>query len=355
MDSLQKYLKKLDAIFISTRANIVYLTGYNGFSEIERECFLLITKKKNYLITDRRYSEAIKKSVKGYSVIETGAHNFTKKNVSEFLKKNKIKKLGFEDNNLTVAEYNLLKKAAFLKPIDLSNIRIIKTKEEIKNIKLACKIGDQAFEFIMGKLKLGITEKQIEHELVNFIKNKNADISFKPIVAYGKNSSIPHHQTGRDKLKKNQIVLLDFGINLNNYCSDMTRTIFFGSASTEFKRMHQTVLEAQSKAIEFLNSTIINHKSTTGKQIDMVARDYTIEQGYPDIIHSVGHGIGIEVHESPHLSPNSRDKIQAGMIFSIEPGIYLPNYGGVRIEDLVLVGKNGIEVITHSNRGIIEI
>lgn len=353
---IKKYFKNLDAILVSSWANIVYLTGYPGFSKDERECFLIITANKQYLITDGRYSQALKK-LKDFEIIDTGAMHFLTHDHSRILKNLSIKKVGIEENNLTVSEYKSLKKSLRnTLNADLSKLRIIKNPEEVKNIKLACEIGDLAFDYILGKLKLGVSEKEIEEDLILFFKIKNADISFRPIVAFGENSSVPHHLSHDTKLQNNQIVLLDFGINLNNYCSDMSRTVFFGSASAEFKRIHNTVLEAQTKAIEFANgkSSMVNGK-LLASDIDRVARDYIIKQGYPKIPHSVGHGIGIEVHEAPFIGPHSKEKIKPGMVFSVEPGIYIQNFGGVRIEDLVLATKNGFELISHANREIIEI
>lgn len=352
---LKKILETVDGILISSPANIIYLTNYSGFSETERECILIITKKSNYLITDKRYSGAIKKQLKNFVVKDEGIYKFLKNDSKDLFKKLNIKTIGFEENNLTVSEYNSFKKVANLKPIDLTKLRIIKTNEEIENLKLACFIADQTFSYILKEIKLGITEKEISRLLESFIKEKNGETSFKSIVAFGKNSAIPHHQTENTRLKKNQIILLDFGVKINNYCSDMTRTIYFGSANAEFKRMHKTVLEAQQKAIDFLKSSIINQKSITGKDIDKTARNFIIRNNFPNIIHSVGHGIGVEVHEAPYISPNSKDVIKDNMIFSIEPGIYISDYGGVRIEDLVLVRSGKVELISHSNREIIEL
>lgn len=346
--SLNKYFSNLDGVLISSPANIVYFVGNFGFSEFERECLLLITKNRKFLITDKRYSEAVKNNVKNFKVLEIPAGRFLKES-SQIIKNLKIKNLGFEENNLTFLEHSLLKKSVKLTPLNLIDLRALKSKNEIENIKLACKIADQSYKFILVKLKAGVPEQQIANELEFFIKKNRADISFKPIVAFGKNSAIPHHLSDRTKLKQNQIVLLDFGVKINNYCSDMTRTIFFGSAPAEFKRIYQTVLDAQTKAIEYINSQLF------AKDIDKIARDYIIKQGFPNIIHSVGHGIGIEVHEAPHLSPMSKDIIKPGMVFSVEPGIYITGYGGVRIEDLVVVTKKGAELISHANREIIEV
>jgi len=341
-------MRNPDAKLISSAKNITYLTKLSFFSETEREVFLIISKNKKFLITDRRYSEEVKKITKQFEIIDCGALNFIAKEAKEFFKNEKIKSLGFEVNNLTVSEFKLLENKVKLVPIDLKSLREIKSNEEIKYIKNACKIGDSAFKFILSKLKVGVTERKIAEELENYFKSKNVSSSFQPIVAFGINSSIPHHQSNNTKLRKNQMVLLDFGVKVNGYCSDMTRTVFFGSADSKFKSMHQTVLDAQQSAIKEIKNDI------KASNIDKAARDFIIKNGYPDIIHSVGHGIGLEVHESPSVSPKSEDIIKNNMIFSIEPGIYLKSYGGVRIEDLVLVRSGKAELISKAKRGLIE-
>jgi len=366
---LNNFLKKLDAILISSRSNIIYLTTYPNFSETERECFLLITRSKQYLITDKRYSEAVTQVVKNFEIKDSGANKLLTAGRSSLLKNLRITNLGIEEYDLTVSEYSKLKKFVKTKSVDLRNLRIVKQKKEIENIQKACRLGDLAFEFIIKQLNPGVSEREIADKLETFINLKGADISFKPIIAFGKNSSIPHHMAGNSKLRKNQIVLLDFGVKVNNYCSDMSRTIFFGKAPNKFKKMYRTVLEAQTKAIEFIQSfysssergesrsklSISSNSQLFARDIDKIARNYIIKQGFSNMIHSLGHGVGIEVHEAPHISLKSKDKISSGMIFSIEPGIYIPGFGGVRIEDLVVVQDNKAQLISHSNREIIEL
>ena len=244
-----------------------------------------------------------------------------------------------------------------LKTINADSLRIIKTNNEIKKIKKACRLGDKTFDYILKKIKFGVTEKEIAFEIEFFIKKSGGDISFRPIVAFGENSAVPHHQATNNKLTNNQIVLLDFGVKLNNYCSDMSRTIFFGSAEEEFKKMYDAVLQAQDLAIQQFSKKTIKQleKGIKASEIDKIARDHITSKGYKTIPHSVGHGIGIEVHEAPHLSPNSKDILKEGMVFSIEPGIYIPGFGGVRIEDLVVLEKTGVRLITRSSRKLIDI
>lgn len=337
----------LDALLISSPKNITYLTKYSGFSIIEREAYLLITKNKQYLLTDGRYTNAVK-DIFGFTLIEISATNSLTDALMKLAKEHAIKKISIEENNLTVLEYKKMKKCfKTLTSISLASFRTIKTDNEIKNIEKACKLGDETFNHILKKIKEGVTEKEFAFEIEFFIKKAGADISFNPIVAFGKNSAIPHHQSSDQRLKTNDIVLLDFGAKVNNYCSDMTRTVFFGNPSDQQKHMHQTVLEAQEKAISNLISTVKT------SDIDKAAREYIISKGYPTIPHSLGHGIGLEVHESPSLSPNSKDILKPGMVFSIEPGIYLPGIGGVRIEDLVVLEPSGPHLLTKSNKTFI--
>ena len=325
---------------------------------------MVITNKENYLITDGRYSEAVA-DIPGFRLIEISPLNALTK-IFENLSK-KIKIIGTEENDLSVAEYRKIRKYFKTASLaDLQNLRVIKDSSEVKSIGKAAGIGDATFDFILGKIKKGVTEQELAFEIEFFIKRKGANISFPPIVAFGANSSIPHHNTSDQRLKTNDPVLLDFGVKYQNYCSDMTRTIFFGKADEKFKKMYRTVLDAQKKAIEFLKSSMVNDKwSMNARNVDAVARKYIIDNGFPTIPHSLGHGIGIEVHEQPRLSPKSKDILKEGMVFSIEPGIYIPGYGGVRIEDLVVLenkglpseasAKLGARLLTHSPKHLIEI
>lgn len=346
---------KLDAILISSISNIIYLTGYSGFSKDEREAYLLIVKNKQYILTDGRYSHAVKTLIPNFKLIEITSKNPVKKILNQLRTKHKIKKIAFEGSNISFLEHRKL-----LNHFDDSNhrsfesLRSIKTSDEISKIEKACELGDKAFDYILKKIKLGISEKELAFEIEFFIKKHGADISFPPIVAFGKNSAIPHHQVTNNKLTNNQIILLDFGVKLNNYCSDMTRTVFFGRPTPEQKRMYETVLEAQKLAIASLTSDGGPERSRrNSSEVDRIVRDYILSKDYPTIPHSVGHGIGIEVHEAPHLSPKSKDILKKGMVFSIEPGIYIPNLGGVRIEDLVVLEKNNVRLLTHSPKNII--
>src|SRR3989344_2891344 len=360
VEQLKEKIKneKLDAVLVSSVSNISYLSGFTNFSKDEREAYIFLGKNFQYIITDGRYSEAVEKQISHLELFERG----NEKSTEELFKKHKkeIKTLGIEEDNLTVAEFKTVKKHfKNIKHFNVSHFRSAKTDDEIKRIKKACQIGDLAFKYILKKIKVGVTEKEIAGELKKFIKENGAEFSFPAIVAFGKNSSIPHHQTGNTKLKDGDTVLLDLGAKVENYCSDMTRTVFFGSPinkqslrSVDLKqrKIYRVVLEAQQKAVDFINRTTKGSKEIKAQEVDRVAREYIRSQGFPDIPHSLGHGVGLEVHEHPSLSPKSRDILKEGMVFSIEPGIYLPNFGGVRIEDLFVLEKNGLRQLTNSDK-----
>ena len=360
MTSIQKARKlvdkKFDALLVSSIPNVIFLTGFAGFSSQEREAYLLLTKGGNYIFTDGRYLEAVKK-IKALKLIEISSEKKFEDGLKEIVAKEKIKKMAIDEDNIKLSEVSKIKKAVKICSDEniIENLRKTKDATEIANIKKACKLGDQIFKHILSEVKIGMTEKDIAQAIEVFILQHEAQISFKPIVAYGTNSSSPHHISSDRKLKKNEIVLLDFGVKINDYCSDMTRTFFAGRASKEQKKVYKTVLEAQTKAIEFIKSSILNHQSIDGSKVDMIAREYIEGEDYSTIPHSLGHGIGLEVHEKPCLSPKSRDLLINGMVFSVEPGIYIPGFGGIRIEDLVLLTEKGPQIITRANREIIEL
>ncbi len=345
--------KRLDGFLISNIYNISYLTDFYGFSKDEREAYILITKNKNFIITDGRYKEAVLKNIPHFTLCLRSPGETVSEIIKELVLKYKIKKIGFEENSLTVFEFkSFSKKVQGVKfvPAEIKSLRVIKNENEIRYIKKACKIGDLAYSGILEKLRIGVTEKEIATELEFFIKKNRGELSFPSIVAFGKNSSMPHHQTGDKKLTRgDKFILLDFGVKFNNYCSDMTRTVFIGKVTPEIRKMYQTVLDAQKKAIEKLKTGI------KASNVDKTARNYITECGFPTIPHSLGHGVGLEVHESPRLAPKSKDILKENMVFTIEPGIYIPNFGGVRIEDVVLLTKTGAKLLTHSPKGMIEV
>lgn len=233
---------------------------------------------------------------------------------------------------------------------------LIKTPREVLKIKKACRLGDKVYSQIRKYIRIGVSEQELRLAIERLIRKNGANLSFRPIIAFGKNAAEPHHVATNLKLKKNHGFLkIDLGIKLNGYCSDMTRTVFMGRASKRQKKIYQTVLEAQKKAINLLNSSIINHKSINGKDVDESARKYIIERGFPPYSHTLGHGIGKRVHEGFRLGPKSKTILKNGMVFTIEPGIYIKGYGGVRIEDVFYLNKGRLIQLTKSPKNLTEI
>jgi Xaa-Pro aminopeptidase len=343
-----------DAVLISSVANITYLTGFSNFSIEEREAYLILVGDKKYIITDPRYSEAVKKQVKDFELLVISQQVPISEHLKSLAKKHKIFTLGIEEHDLRVGEAMIFKKHfKRLKPYNLNETRSVKKVEEIKKIKKASQIGDKTYEYILKQLKVGVTEKEIAHKLEWFFKSQGAEKSFDPIVAFGKNSSVPHHQTGNTKLgeKKGQLILLDFGVKYKNYCSDMTRTIFWGEPDKKKVEIYNAVKEAQENCLNYINKQIkVENGILKGIDVHNIASDFLESKGYPRLPHGLGHGIGLNVHEKPGLSARSKDILSPGMVFSIEPGIYLEGFGGVRIEDLFLLTEKGLVNLTRSSK-----
>ena len=343
-------LKDLDAFFITNPTNIRYLTGFVGVED--RDAYCLLTSKQIYLFTNSLYIEQAKKLPK-IELIEISREDPISTELSRLCGQLNINKLGFEEVNLTVAELAKLKSVldgVSLIPTKnrIEEIRQIKRPEEIINIKKACAITDASFDFIITKLKPGVTESEIAWEIETFLRNNHASSAFSPVVAFGKNSSQPHHQSDATVLTNNNLILLDFGAKYNGYCADMTRVVFIGKPKDEWIRAYDTVSEAQKIALDLLNSGTRN-----GAVIDCAAKEIIVEAGLPPYPHNLGHNIGLDAHEGPRLSVKKDEQLLAGMVFSIEPGVYLPGRYGIRIEDLVRLTDTGIQVLTRSPKAMI--
>ena len=333
LSKLQKSLKQKQALLVSDRLNIRYLSGFHGSNAL-----ILITKKQASLLTDFRYSATVKSLPKQ---IRASITTDPSTEILNILKREKIKKLRLEAENITIARLKRLKKS--LPGITLvagesliEPLRVSKTAEEIVLIKKAQQITEKTFKHILSKIKTGITEIQLAHDLektaMDFGAEKN---SFPPIVAFGKNSACPHHESGNAKLKKGDIILLDMGFKYKGYCSDMTRMLFTAPPTPLQKEVYMTVLKAQTEAIKILKAGI------KGGKVDKTARDIIKKAGYGDKFgHGLGHGVGLNVHEVPYLSTKYQKPLPLNAVVTVEPGIYLENSFGVRIEDMVLVERD---------------
>lgn len=344
----------LDALIISSPHHIRYLTHFFGFSVNERDAFVILTKDAQFIITNPLYSEGVRSTVKDFTLLVTDSSTPFTNHLTKIVEKYSIKSVGFEDENITVKEFVSFQKVIKkLIPITFSDLRTIKTQEEISAIERACKIGDSALAELLPLIKPGMTEMQIARELELLIKKKNADLSFPTIVAFGENAAIPHHHAGEKRLKERDLIFIDFGVLYDNYCSDMTRTFFMGEPTKEQEKAYNSVKLSQEKAATFIQEKLKMNKKINAKDVDAISREFLVKEGFPPIPHSLGHGIGLEVHESPSLSPRSHDILDEGMVFSIEPGVYLPGLFGIRIEDLYSIQQGRLIKLTQSPSDII--
>lgn len=333
---------ELDGLIVSLPANITYLTRY-----ISRDSYLLISKHKNIYFTDSRYTQEAKEALKGdFSILNINDSVF--RTIANACKEMDLKQIAFEERYLPFAEYNAIKTAlkgkAKLIPTHnlIEQLRQIKDQDELEKIKLAVRISAQAFKFMEDILQPGKTELEVTGELERFIRQKGAlKSAFDIIIASGPNSSFPHHISSDRIIRNNEPVLVDMGINYLGYNSDLTRVFFLGKINSLGSKIYNIALQAQKKAIEAVKSGVFSD------QIDKISRKYIAKHKFGAYFaHSLGHGVGLEVHEEPHISSRHHQELKEGMVFTIEPGIYVPRKFGVRIEDMVLVTQNGCEVLS---------
>lgn len=349
IEKAKDYIKinTLSGLLISSVANISYITGYDNFSSEEREAYLLITNRKAHFFITKLYIDEVRRKASGFSFHTIGRDEPFTNQLQSIIKEENIDKIGFEEHDIRYAEFSWLKKVIpHFMPISLS-LRVQKDTKEIREIKKACSLSDKALEYTLSKIEEGISEETLQYEIEIYYKKHLADSSFRPIVAFGSNTSIPHHKSGPRRLKRNEYILFDLGAKIHGYCSDMTRTVFFGSPLKKHTDVYNCVLAAQEIAIDFIDTSIKSKKTIRAHEVDNLSRTYIISRGFPPLPHSLGHGIGRDVHEAPYITPLSQDELRPGMVFSVEPGIYLPHAFGVRIEDLIVVTDHGVEILTH--------
>ncbi len=327
---LTDMLSEDEGILITNPKNAFYFSGIKS-SNIS----LYITKNKKYLITDFRYYETALKNRGGFKVL-------WEKKLTEYISKIITEKTVYvETDYLTYDNYLNIKNntTADLKKCGdmIKKLRIIKDDKEIENIKMAQSIADRAFEAVLDSIKPGITEIELKRALeYNMAVLGSPKTAFDTIVLFGKNTSLPHGEPSDNKLLENDIILMDFGCVYNGYCSDITRTFFIGKPSEKMLEAYDDVLYAHKFARDSINLLI------NAGDVDRFARDYLYEKGYEGLFgHALGHGVGLDVHESPTLSPKSKDILEKNMIFSIEPGVYFNDSFGIRIEDLYYINEEG--------------
>jgi Xaa-Pro aminopeptidase len=338
--------KGIDALLITSPFNRRYVTNFTGSAGV-----VLLTSEEALFITDFRYVEQAEKQCAGFTIIQHGASIVEE--IAQQIKKYGVQKLGFEQEHLTYSIFTSYKNAIEAELIPTSGLveklRLIKTEAEIKILKEAADIADAAFKHILDFIRPSITELDVANELEFFMRKAGAtSSSFDIIVASGYRSALPHGVASDKLIEKGDFITLDFGAYHKGYVSDITRTVSVGEPDPKLKQIYEIVLEAQMKGVEGIKPGM------TGKEADALTRDYITEKGYGEYFgHSTGHGIGLEVHEGPALSVRSDVILEPGMIVTVEPGIYIPGLGGVRIEDDTLITKDHNETLTHSTKELI--
>lgn len=349
LNKVRKILDKenLDAILITNPYNRRYLSDFTGSSG-----YLLVTLDKAILITDFRYIEQATNQTSDFEVIEHTGPILTE--VKNQLDTYHVKRLAFEENDVTFKEYTdfthqftNVKLAATHSIIE--NIRIIKTPEELTVMQEAANIADYAFTEILTYIKPGVKEIDVANELERLMRAKGAtSSSFDIIVASGYRGALPHGVASEKTIESGELVTMDFGALYKGYCSDITRTIAVGEISDELAEIYDTVLQAQLLGVSGIKAGI------SGKEADALTRDYITEKGYGEYFgHSTGHGLGLEVHENPRLASSAETILEENMVVTVEPGIYVPDIGGCRIEDDIVVTKDGNKRLTHSDKELI--
>jgi len=337
-------LKGLDGALICKRENYRYFSGFTGTL-----AYIIVTSEKAYLLTDSRYVTQAASQAPFFEIIRIQGDALPF--ICDVVKEQGIKALGFEETFVTYDFYVKLKtklgKTELFPLLDIPDeMRAVKDDGEIEAIRKSVEIADRAFEYILAYIRPGIREYEIAAEIEHFMRESGAQgPSFETIVASGWRSSLPHGVASDRRIEKGDMVILDYGAVFEGYCSDITRTVFVGGADSKKLEIYNTVLEAQKRAIERIREGLYS------KEIDGVARQHIADAGYGENFgHGLGHGVGLEIHEQPRVSPYSNCKLVRNMVFTVEPGIYIEGFGGVRIEDIVVVKEDGAEILTKAEK-----
>lgn len=349
IENLQKYLENNTAVILFQGANRFYFSGFTSSAGA-----LVVTRNNAFLLVDFRYYEKAKKTVNWLNVLLCERLYLQ---LAEILKKEKVKTVFLETEDISVAKFKTLCES--FSGINLSDqpyiqniingLRSVKDNEELKCITKAQEITDKTFNYILGRLEPGRTEKEIALEMEFFMrKNGSEGISFDTIAISGKNTSLPHGVPTDKKIEKGDFFTMDFGAKWGGYCSDMTRTVAIGNITEKQAEVYSTVLKAQEEALENIKANVIC------KEIDRISRNIIDTAGYKGCFgHGLGHSVGIEIHESPAFNKRDETVLKSGTVITVEPGIYLENEFGVRIEDMVYVTENGIINLTKSPKELI--
>lgn len=342
LKKLRVALKKqgLGSLLITNETNVRYLSGFKGGDSL-----IVITPDSQFFLTDSRYTTEAKDSVLGFTIVEVTASTYD--SLSTIVRKNRLKKIGFESLNLPYEVARRL--AGYLRPAKfiptkniVEGIRAIKDAGEIESIKRSVVLAKDVLRKIGSRIHPGMSERSISDAIECEFIRRGARIAFETIAACGKNCSKPHAHATERRITANDAVMLDMGCRLDLYNSDITRMFFIGKVKDRIKEIYGIVSAAQSAAIEKIRP------GAKISEVDLAGRGYITRKGYGKFFgHSLGHGVGMDVHEEPSISKRNNNILKSGMVFTVEPAIYLPGIGGVRIEDMVLVTDRGCEILTR--------
>ncbi len=348
---ISEKLENGEAFLVKSDANRFYFTQFSSSAGI-----VVITKENAYFLIDFRYFEKAQKTVKDFSVIMLTK---TFSQLNRIFSEDKIKKVYCECDCISFSEFFTYKNNITSAELSSDNkfgriteeLRSVKDKKEIENIKLAQKITDDTFSYILNRISAGRTERDIALDMEFYLRKQGSDgVAFDFIAVSGKNSSLPHGVPTEKKLEKGDFLTVDFGARVNGYLSDMTRTVAVGNISDEQKKVYHTVLDAQKAAFTGIKPGAVC------KEVDALARNLIDSSGFENCFgHGLGHSVGIEIHENPSFNTRCETLLKEGMVITVEPGIYINDRFGVRIEDMVLVTHSGFENLTHSSKELIVI
>ena len=341
--------RELDAILISAPKNRRYLSGFTGSAG-----YLLVTPQRQALFTDSRYIEQAGNQSPHFEAIQIKPGLDW---LMDALRETGVKRVGFESDVMTVASYNrvldAIKEEDDLGGVSLiatsgitDELRAVKDQDELAQLQKAIDASDRAMEAVCPTIQAGMTEKEVAWRMEVAMREFGADnISFDTIVASGPNGAMPHHRADDTVIQAGVPIVIDMGARVNGYCSDITRTVVVGEPDEMFHKIYNIVLGAQLTAINTVRPGL------TGGECDALSRDVIAQAGYGDNFgHSLGHGVGLAVHEAPRVGPTAENVLEPNMVFTIEPGIYLPGWGGVRIEDIVVLGEEGATVLSQAGK-----
>jgi len=337
----------LDGLIIASAVNRRYMSGFTGSAGI-----LLLTMDRCWLVTDFRYQVQAAEQAEGFEIVEHRARAIDA--VAELARSASLARIGFEQDLVTFSEHASW--STSLQSIQLvptagivEKLRMYKDAEELAVMQAAAKLADEAFEHILTKLEPGVRESDIALELEMHMRSKGASAtSFDTIVASGERSALPHGVASDRLIGSSEFVTLDFGAYYQGYCSDLTRTVVVGQPTDQHREIYAIVLEAQLAALDGIKPGM------TGREADALARDIISRYGFGDRFgHSTGHGLGMEIHENPRLSKLADEVLEPGMTVTVEPGIYIPGFGGVRIEDDIVITATGLTRLTTSTKDLL--